>query len=529
MNVRDAFYELLRAHGITTFFGNPGSNELPLLKDFPDDFTYVLALHEGAAIGMADGYAQATGRPSLVNLHAAAGMGNAMGTLTNTQSGHVPVLITSGQQARKYVPLNAMLTNVDAIKLAEPLVKWSSEPLRPQDVPHVLSKGIFLAAAAPAGPIYISLPLDDWDYDADENALALLKERAVHGDPIVADGAIKLFVDALLAAKNPVMIVGPGIDDEEGWDGATRLASSFGMPVWVAPSPSRAPFPTRHPSFQGILPAGIATVSQYLDGHDLVVVFGAAIFRYHEYIDGDFLPAGAKVLAVTSDPDEATRAPFGHTIIGNPSNAAKRIADAIPSTVVAKTTIVVDHAPVPDTSGPAFTDEAILDALNAVKTDDTVIALEWTSVDAKWDRFEITRPGSVYFPASGGLGWGLPAAIGLALGDPSRRVIGLLGDGSTHYTISGLWTAARHNIPVTFVVCRNSEYAALKRLARLMLTTSVPGLDLPEMDLVSLAGSYGIPSKTVATLEELRTEVAAGLKASGPTLVEVEQRRIGDE
>ena len=114
MNVRDAFYQVLRSHGITTIFGNPGSNELPLLRDFPDDFRYVLALQEGAAIGMADGYALATGRPSLVNLHAAAGTGNAMGNLTNTQSGHVPVVVTSGQQARRYTALNAMLTNVDA-------------------------------------------------------------------------------------------------------------------------------------------------------------------------------------------------------------------------------------------------------------------------------------------------------------------------------------------------------------------------------------------------------------------------------
>ena len=156
VNVRDAFYQVLRSHGITTIFGNPGSNELPLLRDFPDDFRYVLALQEGAAIGMADGYALATGRPSLVNLHAAAGTGNAMGNLTNTQSGHVPVVVTSGQQARRYTALNAMLTNVDATTLPKPLVKWSNEPLRPEDVPQALSQGILLAAVRPGRP---GLPL----------------------------------------------------------------------------------------------------------------------------------------------------------------------------------------------------------------------------------------------------------------------------------------------------------------------------------------------------------------------------------
>jgi len=183
MNGRDAFYQILRTHGISTVFGNPGSNELPLLRDFPDDFRYILALQEGAAIAMADGFAQATGKPALVNLHAAAGTGNAMGNLTNAQSGYVPVIVTSGQQARKYAELNAYLSNVDAPKLAEPLVKWSHEPARPQDVPQSLSKGIMLAAAAPAGPVYISLPLDDWDRDADGSALGHLTSRVVDGTP----------------------------------------------------------------------------------------------------------------------------------------------------------------------------------------------------------------------------------------------------------------------------------------------------------------------------------------------------------
>src|SRR5258708_23762220 len=171
MKVRDAFYEILRTHGITTVFGNPGSNELPLLREFPDDFRYVLALQEGAAIGMADGFAQATGRPALVNLHAAAGTGNAMGNLTNAQSGHVPVIVTSGQQARRYTELTAYLSNVDAPKLAEPLVKGSHEPARPPGGPHSPSNGILLAGAAPARPGYLSPPLEDWARYPDATAL----------------------------------------------------------------------------------------------------------------------------------------------------------------------------------------------------------------------------------------------------------------------------------------------------------------------------------------------------------------------
>jgi benzoylformate decarboxylase len=226
MNVRDAFYEVLRAHGITTIFGNPGSNELPMLSDLPDDFRYILALQEGAVIGMADGFAQATGRPALVNVHAAAGTGNAMGNLVNTQSGHVPVIITSGQQARKYTELKAYLTSVDAPRLVEPLVKWSHEPARPQDTPQSLSKAIFTAAAAPAGPVYLSLPLDDWDVDADASALGHLKSRVTDGNPVVPEEALGRLRERLAAARNPVMVAGPDIDTPVGFSPAPSRTAS---------------------------------------------------------------------------------------------------------------------------------------------------------------------------------------------------------------------------------------------------------------------------------------------------------------
>jgi benzoylformate decarboxylase len=525
MNVRDAFFEVLRAHGITTVFGNPGSNELPLLRDFPDDFRYVLALQEGAAIGMADGYALATGRPSLVNLHAAAGTGNAMGNLTNTQSGHVPVIVTAGQQARRYAALNAMLTNVDATALADPLVKWSREPLRPEDAPQALSQGILLAQSAPAGPVYISLPLDDWDHEADVSALRHLTTRTVEADPVLAESTLGALRDRLGTATNPAMVVGPGIDDATGWAGAARLADRLALPVYVAPSPSRCPFPTRHPNYRGVLPSDIPGVARHFDGHDLVVVFGAAIFRYHEFEEGDYLPSGTELWAVTSDPDEATRAPFGRILVGDPSDAVSRLADTA-STGERPPLVPVDRPAARDEAGPAFSAEAIVDALDAAKDADTVLAHEWTSIDTTWDRLNISQPASLFFPASGGLGWGLPAAIGLQLGGPSRRVLAMLGDGAVHYTVSALWTAARYRIPVVFVVARNGEYGALRRFTQVMHAPGTPGLDLPDIDVPGIAAGYGVPATRVESLSALTAEVKAALRSDGPRLIEVPQQPV---
>ena len=265
----------------------------------------------------------------------------------------------------------------------------------------------------------------------------------------------------------------------------------------------------------------------YADGHDLIVAFGAPIFMYHEFADGDYLPAGAELWAVTADLDEAARAPFGHILIGDPAEAVQRLADTIPG--AGRPPLAREPLSQADTTGPAFTEEAIMDAVNAAKTDSTVIAHEWTStLVSVWDRLEITRPGSLYLSAVGGLGWGLPGAIGLQLGDPSRRVVALLGDGAVHYSVSGLWTAAQHNIPVVFVVARNSEYRALKEFSRFMHDPDAPGMELPGMDIPGIATSYGVQSERVKTLSDFTRAVKDGLSSDRPHLIEISQRRIAD-
>jgi benzoylformate decarboxylase len=399
---------------------------------------------------------------------------------------------------------------------------------RAQDVPQALSKAILLASAAPAGPVNISLPLDDWNQEADVSALGRPTSRAVDGDPVVPDQSLSPLRDRLASAANPVMVAGPGIDTEAGWEGAIRLAEKLAMPVLVSPMPARCPFPTRHPNFRGILPEDIPGVAGRFTGHDLVVAFGAAIFRYREFTaESDYLPDGAELWAVTADPDQAARAPFGRILIGDPADALGRLAADMAATTRPPLSAGAPPSPA-DTDGPAFTAEAMLDAVDAAKSDTTVIVNELSSTAIKWDRFDFTRPGSMYFPAAGSLGWGLPAAIGLQLGDPSRRVLALLGDGTVHYTVSALWTAAQHNIPVVFVVARNSEYATLKGLARQMHAPDVPGMELSGMDIPTIATAYGIESARVESLSDLTSAVKHALASDQPRLIEVTERRLAD-
>lgn len=312
--VRDVTYELLRARGLTTIFGNPGSNELPFLAGMPDDFRYVLGLHEDVALSMADGYSMASGDAVLVNLHSAAGSGNAMGALTNTVYSHTPIVVMAGQQVRPMIGQEVMLANVDATALAKPLVKLSVEPASAEDVPRTIDQAIHTAMLAPKGPVYLSIPYDDWALPAVGPTKRLLG-RTVQGASAASNAQLRELANLLESASNPVLVLGAAVDADHANQDAVRLADKLQLPVWIAPSAPRCPFPTRHPAFRGLLPAGIAAISTALADHDVIFVVGAPAFRYHQYDPGDYLPKNARLVQVTDDPREAARAPVGEAVV----------------------------------------------------------------------------------------------------------------------------------------------------------------------------------------------------------------------
>ena len=196
-------------------FGNPGSTELPMLHGFPDDLTYVLGLQEAVVVGMADGYAQASGMPTLVNLHTAPGVGNAMGAIFNAQANKSPLVITAGQQVRAMITLQANLTNRDATRLPHPFVKWSYEPPRAQDVPLALGRAAHMATLPPRGPVFVSIPMDDWSAEVDEGDITHAIERKVSGRAGADPEAVRELADRLAAAKNPALVAGPDLDASE--------------------------------------------------------------------------------------------------------------------------------------------------------------------------------------------------------------------------------------------------------------------------------------------------------------------------
>ncbi|MDS0145652.1 benzoylformate decarboxylase [Amycolatopsis sp. CM201R] len=507
-------HEFLDRRGLTTIFGNPGSNELPFLAELPEHFRYVLGLHEGAVVGMADGYAQATGRPVLVNLHAAAGSGNAMGALTNAVYSRSPLVLTAGQQVRTAIGLEAMLANVEATQLMRPLVAWSGEPSCAADVPRSLAQAVF-EAELHRRPSYLSVPYDDWAVELTETATL---DRQVHKGLAPSAAQLDDLVRSVAAAKNPALVLGGDIDATGLFDRAVALAEHLGLPTWVAPSPHRLPFPHRHRLFRGVLPAGIAPVSAALTGHDLVLVLGAPVFRYHQHVPGAYLPEGTRLVQVTDDFGAAARAPMGEALVADPAPVIEALLAKIPAR---ETQLGYVENPEPKAGGKALHPEQVFAALRATQADDTRYVVESTSTNSAWWRqMDLRREGSYFFPAAGGLGFGLPAAVGVAMGSPDRPVVGVIGDGSANYGITALWSAAHYRVPVTFVILRNGVYGALRWFGDLLGTPDVPGTEIPGLDFTAIAAGYGVEATTARDEDDLRAQLKT--TPDGPRLIQVD-------
>jgi benzoylformate decarboxylase len=503
-------------------FGNPGSTELAFLAEFPDDFRYVLGLQEAVAVGMADGYAQATGQPTLVNLHTAPGVGNGMGAIFNAQANKAPLVLTAGQQARSLITLQANLTNRDATRLPHPLVKWSFEPPRAEDVPHALARATYLAGLPPLGPTFVSIPMDDWEVEVDPDAVRHQTRRSVRGRSVADPELVRQLARRLDDARNPTLVAGPDVDASGGWDAAVALAERQRLKVWATPAPGggKLGFPENHALFAGILPPAIGPLSETLAGHDLVLVVGSSVFPYYPNIPGPLLPPGAELVAITNDPDEAARAPMGDAIVADVALTLAALVAEVAETGRPAPEPRPEPEPPPD-SDP-MSPSAAMRTLAEVFPDDGIVVLESpSSTLALRNQLRLSRPGSYFFGAGGGLGFGLSGAIGVALAQPERPVVCVLGEGSAQYAIQGLWTAAAYRVPLTFLIVRNDEYGILKWFAMMESVSGAPGLDLPALDCVAVGSGYGVNARRVSGRDELRQHLSDAIASNRPELIEV--------
>jgi benzoylformate decarboxylase len=519
VTVRDATFHLLRSLGMTTVFGNPGSTELRMFRDWPSDFRYVLGLQESVVVAMADSYAQATRRAALVNLHSAGGVGHSLGSVFTAYRNQTPLVIVAGQQTRAMLPTDPFLSARSAVEFPRPYVKWSIEPARAEDVPAAIAQAIYTAMQRPSGPVFVSVPEDDWDVETDP-----IQPRQVNVQFAPDPGALDRLADALNFSRRPALVVGAAVDQDGAWPLAIQLAERLNAAVWESPMSGRRSFPEDHRLFAGFLPPLRQPLADRLAGHDVVLVIGAPVFTYHVHTGGAFVPEGTQLFHLTDDPEQAARAPVGTSILSTIQLGMEQLL-AQTSQVQRAAPKARQRPPVPPRRDPISGEFAMHTIATTMPADAVIVEEAPSHRNALHEYFPIRTSGGFYACASGGLGWALPAAVGVALGDPSRKVIAVLGDGSSLYTIQGLWTAAQHRLPITFVILNNAGYAAVKSLGARLGIEQMPGSDVTGVDFVDLARGFGCRTSRVEQAAQLAPTLAQAYASNEPWLVDVRMDR----
>jgi benzoylformate decarboxylase len=546
MRGRQVFMESLIAHGVEYIFGNPGTTESPILDallDYPQ-LRYIVALHEGVALGAASYYAQATGRPAVVNVHVAPGLGNALGMLYNAFKARAPLVVTAGQQDTR-LRLRGPVLGHDLVAMAAPLTKWSVQVERADEFPLIMHRALKIASDPPAGPVFVALPIDVMEQETDQALLPPGRlHRASEPDPAGIEAAAAL----LLGSRRPVIVVG---DDAAGAAAElTALAEQLGAAVWCEGIRAHQVMPSAHPNFRLGLPFDAVAIRRALDDADVVLLVGGPFFEEVWYAPGSPLPPGAAAIQVESSPERlAHNLPVTVGLVSHPRAALSALRAAVERGAAA-----------------AFRSAAAArnDALRALKAQDAQAqraraAKRWDSAPISMPRFmaeieaalppdaivvdesitagpdlartvQFERAGDYVGARGGGIGQALPGALGIKLARPDRPVVALSGDGSAMYSIQALWTAAHHDLAVAFVILNNREYRILKHNMDTFRQRfgakpdrGYPNMDLvsPDLGFVDIARGLGVEGVRVSTPGELRPALDRALGAGRPFLLDV--------
>jgi len=547
---KSALLELLKQEGIRYMFGNPGTTELPLMDALAaeQELRYVLALQEAPAMGMADGYAQASGQCAFINLHATPGLGNAMGMLYDAMKGNAPILVTAGQHEQRFNLTEPILMG-DLPRLARPFVKWADEVRRLEDLPRAIHRAVKTALAPPMGPVFLSLPGDILTASAD---ISLGRPSRV-GTAIRGDASAIARAAAIIAkADSPVIVAGDCVAQSNALAEFVELAETIGAVVYDEGMATRAMFPSSNHLYRGAIVRLPAAIRGILDQHDLLVSIGADIFTLSLPGEVETVPDDYDIIHLDTDAWELGKNyPENVSILGDPKVTLPELTSAIKA---ARSAIETDkaikrlkHAMAEGEASlhklhsmaDALSERtpihplALMQAIGRLLPADAVVVDETISSGTGLRRFLQSNDHQSFFGGrGGGIGWGLPGAIGVKLALPDRPVVALIGDGSMMYTIQGLWTAAREKLQVVFIVLNNYSYRILKQRTNNMKGLAAQndayvGMDLdnPRVDFVSVAKGFGLQAHKAKTISDVAELLEQALSTDGPTLIDVEVDR----
>ncbi len=537
------FVDILETEGIKFLFGNPGTTELAIMEalGYQDKIQYVLGLQEAIVVAMADGYSRATGKLAAANVHVAPGLGNAMGSLYNAKFHGSPLILTAGQQEQGHGLMEPMLYD-PLVPIAQPMVKWAIEVSRAQDLERIVRRAAKVALTPPTGPVFISLPGDILDDYVDDS---LQEPTRINTAIRPSEDILKKLSTKIIAAKNPVIIVGHEIASTNALDEAGRFATLVGAPVWQQTVPHGAHFSTDHECFQGHLPRIQEKVKQILEPHDLLIVVGADVLRMSVMSKVDPLPRGIPILhiserdweigknyptemAINANVKETLRAlipQIEHNQCAVSKNNAKKRVEKYKELNWKQNKLILASKLAHHRNTKFIHPERLMMLIGEHVSKDAIIVEEGLSSTSTLLSFlPISSPDRFFGLASGGIGFAAGGSIGISLAAGARPIVAIIGDGSIMYSIQALWTAAHLNLPITYLVLNNQGYEILKqRLQSFRGTQNFIGMSLndPLIDFTSLAQSMGVPSVKANSEEHICQILKETSYRKGPLLVDV--------
>ncbi len=537
-----AIFEQFAADGIATMFGNPGTTEQGFLDVLEQrgGMDYVLALQETVAIGAADGYARATGRPGLVQLHAGVGLGNGIGLLYQAMRGHSPLLAIAGDAGSRYDAMDAQMA-ADLVGMARPVTKWATRVTDPGSVLRVLRRAVKIAMTHPRGPVFVGLPMDVLDADTAEPAVpsTIPCQRVL---PVASE--LDRAADVLRAARRPVVLIGDGVADSGAQPELTRIAEAMGAPVWGV-CDAELNMDAAHPLYQGQLGhmSGADSRPRVQDA-DVVLVVGTYLFpEVFPLLDSPFRP-DARIVHIDLDTYEiAKNFPVDVALAADPKPTLAALADRLDGADGAPDTAggrvrrsgrvpsAADVRPADPEPGAPLIDVFAAELARQAPPELVVFDEALTASGALAAHLPARAPGSIHVTRGGSLGVGIPGAIGVKLARPRAEVVGFTGDGGAMYTFQALWTAARYGIAARFVICNNGRYRLLdQNIGRYWGEQGIPAhippgafdLSRPEIDFSSLARSLGVPAVRVDKPGQVADTIGRMLNCVGPFLVDLD-------
>ena len=540
---RSAFLALLKDEGITHLFGNPGTTELPImhaLKEHPD-LTYVLGLQEAIVVAMADGFSRASGRLVACNVHVAPGLGNAMGSLFNAKFTGTPMILTAGQQEQGHGLTEPLLYDA-LVPIATPLVKWAVEVTRLEDLPRIVRRAAKVAMTPPTGPVFLSLPGDILNAEA---GIDLASSTRIDTRSRPSDAVLNALATRLLKAERPVIVVGDEIVKSGALDAAAKFAATLGAPVYQQSVAYGAHFLSEHACYMGGLSRDQKQVRGLLSQYDLLIALGTDPVRMSVWSEVEPLPDNMPIVQIglvdwdmgKNYPAEmAVRADLGETLVvlapllaklgGNRLAAKARaaIAELAPSNWSAKRVDLAQRFARRASTTPIDPDWLTLQLAEVLPRDAVVVNEGLTSSRHLTDLIPYRDRYGFHALASGGIGWAVPAAVGIALAQAPRQVLCYSGDGSAMYTIQALWTAAHLKLPITYVIANNGGYRIIKqRLKSFHGNDHFIGMEFadPKIDFAALARSMGMPAEHVTEPDAVGPALRRAFSTPGPKLLDV--------